>query len=362
MEPLLAAQDKTDAKMEAPQERIEDRQERIEARLEIIEAAIQAMRSDKQAIQNQMEDVLSCLQHNKQKVYPELIEITEKMQLELDAAELSIDRCMRKLQEEVRSVKSGLLTEIMTVHSETQATRKEALANIEAARREFQTQLEDVKTRAEDRAARAVNQLKFDRTASWPVFRRQFGRVAEQNCWTCEEKSKCLITGFQGRASDVLLGIPKGATCEKTLRTLEDRFGDQQFAFACRAQLKARKQKVGESLQLVCHACPTLPEHHVATEPGRGFVIGIEDLDIKLRLLLAEEKTLREALQQALQLRAVLLDTRSQRNYNGIFRWSVGKAQDPLPITILLAWKIFLDTCGFLLVGRTLDSLTWQNR
>jgi hypothetical protein len=71
------------------------------------------------------------------------------------------------------------------------------------------------------------------------------------------------------------------------------------FAAAYRSQLKARTQKVGDSLQdfataveqLVHRAYPTLFEDHIGWEAGRAFVDLVAD-DIKISLLLWGEKTL----------------------------------------------------------------------
>jgi hypothetical protein len=119
----------------------------------------------------------------------------------------------------------------------------------------------------------------------------------------------------------VLHGIPTGATYEETLQALEDRFGDQHFAAAYRSQLKARKQEAGESLrdfataieQLAYRAYPALPEEHIRREAGCAFVDGVGDADIKIKLLLGEEKTVNEALRQALELQAVFLAARPQK-------------------------------------------------
>jgi hypothetical protein len=43
--------------------------------------------------------------------------------------------------------------------------------------------------------------------------------------------------------------VPKGATNEKTLEALEDRFGDQHLAITYLSQLKTRTQGVRELLQ-----------------------------------------------------------------------------------------------------------------
>jgi hypothetical protein len=62
-------------------------------------------------------------------------------------------------------------------------------------------------------------------------------------------KSVYLITTLQGRATDMLHGVPKEAAYEETFETLEDRFGDQHLVTAYRSQLNTRTQSVEEFLQ-----------------------------------------------------------------------------------------------------------------
>jgi hypothetical protein len=127
----------------------------------------------------------------------------------------------------------------------------------------------------------------FNRNTSWSVFRRQFETVTGHNHWSDKEKSTYLITALKGRAADVLHGIPINTTYERILQTLEDRFGDQQFAAAYCCQLRTRTQEAGESLQdfvtaieqLAHRAYPTLPEEHVWREAGRAFAYGVADPD-----------------------------------------------------------------------------------
>jgi hypothetical protein len=131
-----------------------------------------------------------------------------------------------------------------------------------------------------------------------------------------------LMTALKGWVADVLYGIPKNTTYEETLQALQDRFGDQYFAALFRSQLKTRIQRAGESLQdfaiaveqLAHHAYPTLPDEHIRREADRAFVDEIEDPDIKIKLLLGGEKTVNEALRQALELQAVLLVARSHNS------------------------------------------------
>jgi hypothetical protein len=118
-------------------------------------------------------------------------------------------------------------------------------------------------------------------------------------------------------------GIPKGETYEEALQALEDCFGDQHFAAAYRSQLKARTQWVGESWQefattIEHRAYPTLPEDNIRREAGKAFAEGVQDPDIKIQLLLGE-KTVNEALRQALELQAVLLAVRPHKTSTKTF-------------------------------------------
>jgi hypothetical protein len=66
-------------------------------------------------------------------------------------------------------------------------------------------------------------------------------------------------------------------------------------------------------------AYPTLPVEYIRREAGRAFVDGIEDPDIKIKLLLGGEQTVNEALRQALELQAVLLVARQHKSSSMTF-------------------------------------------
>jgi hypothetical protein len=242
----------------------------------------------------------------------------------------------RSFQKTLGTTKSDFRTKL-----EARATGTEALtdqrnieAKTEATRRELQSQLEAVVTRAEREGepgacARTAQRPTFDGNTSWAVFRRQFETVAEHNYWTHQEKSTYLITALKGRAAaEVLYEIPTSATYGEILQILEDRFGDQHFAVNYRCQLKTRTQMVGESLQdfamaieeLVHRAYPALPEDHIRTEAGNAFADGVKDPFIKMQLLLGGEKTVNEALRQALALEGLLLSVRPHKASIKTFR------------------------------------------
>jgi hypothetical protein len=218
-----------------------------------MEAAVNSIRSElDEKIQSQIENIMKCVDHKTQ----------------VDA---SLDIWASKLQENLENMRTDFIMNLTTVNLGARPINRKILTQqcsmeetIETNKREFQAQLEEVKAIAErgrgiGGGASAEQKPKFDGTASWAVFRRQFEIVAEHNCWTGQEKSTYLITALQGRVADVLHGIPTSATYEETLRAFEDRFGDQHFAAAHRSQLKTRTKSRG-ILERICHghrtACP----------------------------------------------------------------------------------------------------------
>jgi hypothetical protein len=141
-----------------------------------------------------------------------------------------IIRMLARILERVETDRKELNANMKTNQAMVHAAIEETRLTIEAAKCEFQSQLEEVDARIERRrrtgaCASAAQPPKFDGTTSWALFRRQFETVAEHNCWAPQEKSTYLITALQGRAADVLHGIPINTTYEETLQTLEDRFG-----------------------------------------------------------------------------------------------------------------------------------------
>jgi hypothetical protein len=94
------------------------------------------------------------------------------------------------------------------------------------------------------------------------MFRRQFEIAAEHKYLTRLEKCTYLITAMQGRATDVLNGVPRGATYEDTLEALEDRFGDQHLATVYRNQQKNEEPGCRRILARICHS-------HQITGPSR---------------------------------------------------------------------------------------------
>jgi hypothetical protein len=246
---------------------------------------------------------------------------------------VSLDTQARKLQENLEVIKADLTTDFTMVGIEVQTTKKEAFSQqhiledkIEANKCDFQARLEvvEAKTLRRSRPTVGVSSVQpptFNGNTSWSVFRRQFEIIADHNQWSERGKATYLLTALKCRAADMLYGIPTSTTYEDTFQSIQDRFGDQNFAAAYRCQL-TRTQKAGESLQdfaraseqLAHCAYPTLTEDHIRREAGKAFSYWVRDPDIKIQLQLGGEKTVSEALMKALELHGVMVDAIPHQN------------------------------------------------
>ncbi|GFS70935.1 uncharacterized protein NPIL_62051 [Nephila pilipes] len=80
----------------------------------------------------------------------------------------------------------------------------------------------------------------------------QFDVVSSSNGWTDRVKASQLVASLRGSAAKVLQGIPAGNLTDLMAieRALESRFGDSHFTQFFWTELKTRRQKPGESLQV----------------------------------------------------------------------------------------------------------------
>ncbi|GBL95449.1 hypothetical protein AVEN_154837-1 [Araneus ventricosus] len=95
--------------------------------------------------------------------------------------------------------------------------------------------------------------LTFDGQTSWTVFKTQFDVVSSTNGWTDFVKASQLVASTCGSAAEVLQGIPTDKLTDLTTieNALESRFGDSHLTQFYRTELKTRRQKPGESLQVL---------------------------------------------------------------------------------------------------------------
>jgi hypothetical protein len=124
-----------------------------------------------------------------------------------------------------------------------------------------------------------------------------------------------LFSALQDQASDVLHRDPKGVMYKETIRTNEDRFGDQYLAVGYPSQLKTWTQGNGEHLQefattieqFTLFVFPALHEDHFCRRASKAFGNDIRDQGIKQQVLLGGKRTINETFRQTLELEVLTL-------------------------------------------------------
>ncbi|UYV76783.1 hypothetical protein LAZ67_14002011 [Cordylochernes scorpioides] len=154
----------------------------------------------------------------------------------------------------------------------------------------------------------------FDGQTSLEGFRRQFEAVTLYNGWGETEKATNLIVAFRGPALDLLQAVPRAdqQSYAMLMGELELRYGEQHLRQVYQAQLKLRRQNVGESLQWfeadvkrLCHlAYPGAAINFLDQLAAQTFIDGIRDVEVQRVLRLASFDESREALVRALEVEA----------------------------------------------------------
>ncbi|GBM91843.1 Retrovirus-related Pol polyprotein from transposon 297 [Araneus ventricosus] len=173
-----------------------------------------------------------------------------------------------------------------------------------------------------------VKSLTFDGQTSWTVFKTEFGVVSSENGWNNRVKSSQLVASLRGSAAEVLNGIPSDKltdlwTIEKAL---EARFGDNNLTQFYRSELKARRQKPGESLQvltadverLMSLAYAECPQDVRDSLAAQYFVDVIRDEDTQHATRLMDVKGLKFALAYSMKYEAAKTVSKTSRNIRSI--------------------------------------------
>jgi hypothetical protein len=118
------------------------------------------------------------------------------------------------------------------------------------------------------------------------------------------------LIALHDRASGVLHRDPKGVMYKETIRTNEDRYGDQYLAVGYPGQLKTRTQCSAEHLQefastieqFTLFVFSALHEDHFCRRPSKAFGNNIGD-----QVLLGGKRIINEAFRQTLELEVLTL-------------------------------------------------------
>ncbi|GBN64797.1 hypothetical protein AVEN_253371-1, partial [Araneus ventricosus] len=168
-----------------------------------------------------------------------------------------VNSCIEKIEEDVQSVKR----EIGEVKGEVERKIGEVKEKVQEKIGDLEKMLSELEDRPINFPANpdltysrpTVKSLTFDGQTSWTVFKTQFDVVSSANGWNNRVKASQLVASLRGSAAEVLQGIPSDKLTDLMTieNALEARFGDSHLTQFYRTELKTRRQKPGESLQVL---------------------------------------------------------------------------------------------------------------
>lgn len=302
--------------MDATLQSIVEQLSAISAGQEQLKNEISAEKSElRSEISGLCTDLITKISGMEERMDTRVREVREELETKIEALYAGQSQWEEKLDRQNKGVTFMVEQQTRDLRNDLNRARQE----IEATRRDLEYQLAAVETRTRRAAvggnvtnASTVKPPKFDGSTSWAVFHRQFEAAASHNNWQPGEKAAHLLSGLQGQAADILHSLPVEATYEDIVGALRDRFGDHQLAAAYRSQLKTRVQASEETLQefaaaveqLAHRALVGLPVGYIQTKAAHAFIDGVRDREVKQHLILGGDRSLNEALNQALKLEA----------------------------------------------------------
>ncbi|GBM40411.1 hypothetical protein AVEN_122630-1 [Araneus ventricosus] len=167
----------------------------------------------------------------------------------------------------------------------------------------------------------------------------KFNVVNSSNGWNNRVKASQLVASFRGSAAEVLQGIPFDKLTNLTTieNALEARFEDSHLTQFYRIELKTRRQKPGESLQvlaadverLMSLAYAECPQDVLESLEAQYFVDAIRDLDTQHATRLMDAKYFKSALACSMKYEAAKTVSKTSRNVRSIeIEDGTGKEKD----------------------------------
>ncbi|GBN24984.1 hypothetical protein AVEN_201806-1 [Araneus ventricosus] len=189
-----------------------------------------------------------------------------KKELEMDQEEMK--NLIRVEKEEMRAHVENQVKEMKEHVNRSIGKVEEDVQGVKRKTSEFQEKISVLEQRTSDLDIRPnnipaspeliysrpmVKSLTFEGQTSWTVFKTQFDVVSSANGWNNRIKASQLVASLRGSAAEVLQGIPSDKLTDLTTleKALEARFGDSHLIQFYRNELKTRRQKPGESLQVL---------------------------------------------------------------------------------------------------------------
>ncbi|GBN20778.1 hypothetical protein AVEN_109185-1 [Araneus ventricosus] len=182
----------------------------------------------------------------------------------------------------------------------------------------------------------------------------EFDVLSSANGWNNRVKSSQLVASLRGSEAEVLQGIPSDKLTDLTTieNTLVYRFGDSHLTQFYRTELKTRRQKPGESLQvlgddverlmsLACAECSLDVREGLAVQ---FFVNAIRDEDTQLSTRLMDLTDLKSVLAYGMKYEASKIASKISLHARPIrIEDNAGKRKDEKFESLLGALKKLLE-------------------
>ncbi|GBM20299.1 hypothetical protein AVEN_195861-1 [Araneus ventricosus] len=293
---LLALLAEMKKSMEKGQEEMKKGQEEMKKEQEEMKKGQEEMKKGQEEMKNQIQDVTGKIEEVRNEVQRKIEEIEGKVQRKIEEVEDKVQVKMEEVEEKVQ-MRIGDLEKRL---SELEDRPINFLANPDLTY-----------------SRPTVKSLTFDGQTSWTVFKTQFDAVSSANGWNNFVKASQLVTSLRGSAAEVLQRIPSDKLTDLTTieNALEARFGDSHLTQFYRTELKTRRQKPGESLQVLAADVERLMSLAYAKCPqdvrdslaAQYFVDAIRDEDTQHVTRLMDAKDLKSALAYSMKYEAAKL-------------------------------------------------------
>ncbi|GBL77329.1 Retrovirus-related Pol polyprotein from transposon 297 [Araneus ventricosus] len=270
----------------------------------------------------------------------------EKMKEGMKKGQEEMKEGMKKEQEEMKDQIQGVKGKIEEEKNEVQRKIEEVEGKvqrkIDEVEEKVQVKIGDLEKKLSELEDRPINfpanpeltysrptvkSLTLDGQTSWIVFKTQF-HVSSANGWNNRVKASQLVASLRGTAAEILQGILSDKLTDLTTieNALEARFGDSHLTQFYRTELKTRRQKPGESLQvlaadverLMSPAYVECPQDVRDSPAAQYFVDAIRDEDTQHATMLMDAKDLKSTLAYSMKYEAAKTVSKTSRNVRSI--------------------------------------------
>ncbi|GBM32908.1 hypothetical protein AVEN_13281-1 [Araneus ventricosus] len=238
----------------------------------------------------------------------DLFALLAEMKKSMEKGQERIEKEMRSGQEEMKKVQEDInscierIEDVQSVKREIGDVKGEVQRKIEEVEEKVQGKIGDIEKRLYELEDRPLN---FPANPG-----SHFDVVSSANGWNNHVKASQLVASLRGSAVPQRIPSDKLSDLTTIENALEARFGDSHLTQFYRTELKTRRQKPGESLQVLADDVERLMSLAYAECPQdvrdslavQYFVDAIRDEDIQHATRLMDAKDLKSSLAYSMRI------------------------------------------------------------